>query len=474
MVVQRELRLLSRRWNTYWLRLAAAAVATFVMAQSSLRVNRGEELFLAMFIVGLLLCVLDGIRRAADSIANETADGTLGLLLLTPLSGENLLFGKYLSVMIATLPLAMAVTPIFGLSFLLGGVSGGEFVRAILALLHAQSLVVGTAVMISAHSRSAGWAMLKALGIVVCAALVATIFVPARLVHSLNPAAAIAGITGRVSWPAILCSIGLWQLFIFCLLKQKGRMLARSWQESEEKEIRLSDSRERVPYIPPTGFEPVKPPAPEVLGPIRATWFKGNPMEWLALRGVNFTDSRFLAVTATACGIFAAITRVGLFYLGLFTVGLVVFLCVTAARSFAVAKQTNSLELIATTPLGWKGMIDGHLAALKRIFLGPAVILILAFGFCGMKDRAPEPLIIYWMIGGALLFFATPWIGMWMGLKCKTPLRAIMATIGLVVLVPRLGCVFADLPYFTVMLIIARRLVRRHFGWSPDKLRQAV
>src|SRR5205085_961159 len=122
MVVQRELRLLSRRWNTYWLRVCAAGVATFVMAQSSLIVNTGDDLFLTMFILGLLLCAMDGVRRAADSIASENADGTLGLLLLTPLSGENLLFGKYASVMIATLPLALAVTPIFAVAFLLGGV----------------------------------------------------------------------------------------------------------------------------------------------------------------------------------------------------------------------------------------------------------------------------------------------------------------------------------------------------------------
>ena len=464
MVVQRELRLLSRRWNTHWLRVCAAAAATFVMAQTSLIANRGDELFLAMFIVGLLLCVMDGVRRAADSIANETADGTLGLLLLTPLSGENLLFGKYASVMIASLPLALAVTPIFAVAFLLGGVSGNEFVRAVLALLHAQSLVVGTAVLVSAHSRSAGGAMVKAIVFLACAAAVAGIIVPARIFHPINPMAAVAGVTGRVSWPAFLCSICLWQLFIVCLVKQKGKMLARNWQELEEQEIRLSDSRDRIPFIPPTGFEPVKPRSDAPLGPIRATWFKGNPMEWLAFRGVGFTGSRVLPVAGAACGVFAALTPVGLFYLGLFTIGLVIFLCVTAARSFAVARQTNSLELIATTPLGWNGMIDGHLSALRRIFFWPAVISVLAFGFCGLKEGPPGALVIYWMIGGTLLFCTTPWLGMWMGLKCKTPLRAVMSTIALVLLVPRLGCVFADLPYFATMLIVARRQVRAHFG----------
>jgi hypothetical protein len=465
MVVQRELRLLSRRWNTYWLRVCAAGVAIFVMAQSSLIVNTGDDLFLTMFILGLLLCAMDGVRRAADSIANENADGTLGLLLLTPLSGENLLFGKYASVMIATLPLALAVTPIFAVAFLLGGVSASQFVRAILALLHAQSLVVGTAVMISARSRSAGWAMVKAIAFLALAAAIAGSFVPARIVQPLNPMAALAGVVGRVSWPAFLCSICLWQLFIFCLLKQTGRILARSWQECQEKEIRLSDPRDRVPYIPPMGFEPVKPPSAAPLGPIRATWFKGNPMEWLALRGVNFTGSRFLIVAAAVCGLFAALTPIGMFYLGLFTVGLIIFLCVTSARSFAFARQTNSLELIATTPLGWNGMIEGHFAALRRIFLWPGVISILAFGFCGLKDQAPKPLVVYWMMGGTLLFFATPWIGMWMGLKCKTPLRAVMSTIALVVLTPRLGCIFADLPYFAVMLIVGQRQVRKFFGY---------
>src|SRR5688572_6842732 len=100
MVVQRELRAGSRRRVTYWGRFFAAALGIFVLWQGSQAINPGPELFWWTALAGGLLCVLDGIRRAAATIAEEKANGTLGLLLLTPLSGEELLFGKFFSALI--------------------------------------------------------------------------------------------------------------------------------------------------------------------------------------------------------------------------------------------------------------------------------------------------------------------------------------------------------------------------------------
>src|SRR4051794_34343544 len=103
MVVQRELRAGSQRPITYWGRFFAAAAGVFVLGQGFHARNPGRELFFLTAIVASSLCVIDAIRRAAASIAEEKADGTLGLLILTPLSGSELLYGKFCSVAVAAL-----------------------------------------------------------------------------------------------------------------------------------------------------------------------------------------------------------------------------------------------------------------------------------------------------------------------------------------------------------------------------------
>src|SRR5687767_7605892 len=105
MVVQRELRAGSRRAITYWGRFLAAGVGIFLTVQGMGATGNGKDLFYVITTAGMALCILDGIRRAAATITEEKANGTLGLLLLTPLSGAELLFGKFVFAMVGALPL---------------------------------------------------------------------------------------------------------------------------------------------------------------------------------------------------------------------------------------------------------------------------------------------------------------------------------------------------------------------------------
>src|SRR4051812_22184468 len=154
MVVQRELRAGSRRRITYWGRFFAAAAGIFVLWQGFHAINPGRELFFTTATVAFALCILDAIRRAAASIAEEKSEDTLGLLILTPLSGAELLFGKFFSVALGALPLALAVVPIFAVCVLLGGISGGEFLRVTFALAHFLSIAIFTGIFVSSNSRS--------------------------------------------------------------------------------------------------------------------------------------------------------------------------------------------------------------------------------------------------------------------------------------------------------------------------------
>src|SRR5262245_40571838 len=111
MVLQRELRANSRRSLTYWGRFVAAAVGAFVLWVSFRPANNGRELFFTTAVIGFAFCLLDAVRRAGASLADEAEDGTLGLLLLTPLSGAELFFGKFFSVILGALPMVLALVP---------------------------------------------------------------------------------------------------------------------------------------------------------------------------------------------------------------------------------------------------------------------------------------------------------------------------------------------------------------------------
>ncbi|MSU35994.1 MAG: ABC transporter permease, partial [Pedosphaera sp.] len=94
-VVDRELRVVSRRPATYWARSVAAAVALsiavwwyWVNASGRGSLNSlGEQLFwmLAGFTMGY--AIFAGITYSSDSVSEEKREGTLGLLFLTDLRG---------------------------------------------------------------------------------------------------------------------------------------------------------------------------------------------------------------------------------------------------------------------------------------------------------------------------------------------------------------------------------------------------
>lgn len=474
MVIQRELRSLSRRPITYWGRFAAAVLAIFFMAQHSMMVDSGRDLFRAAVMLSFVLCILDAVRRGAATIADETREGTLGLLLLTPLSGKNLLFGKYASVMIASLPMALAIVPLFAVAILLGGVSGTEFVRASLALVHFQSIAVVLAVLTSSNSRSSGTAMVATLCILGVGLFMSGVLSAGEIFNPINPLTPIMSLFDlKVRWIAVISSILIWQLLLQLILREKGRNFSREWREAEEREVRFANYMADLRHaqaVPTTRIPPkIEKPSYDAIGTPK--WFDQNPMEWLTLREMGMhTGPWVFSLAAALCCVFAILTPVGIFYTVLLTIGLSIFLCVASARPMAVARESNSLELIATTPLGVDGMIKGNIRAVRRIFLWPALIVVGTFGYFAFKELrlAPDSIIALYFLSGLTLFFlATPWIGMWMGLKCKSPLRAVLATLALVALVPRIGCAFADAPYFLVMLFLARSQVYRSVAHSP-------
>jgi hypothetical protein len=478
MVVQRELRAGSRRRITYWGRFFAAAAGIFVLWQGSQAVNDGGELFFTTAIIAAGMCFLDAIRRAAASIAEEKAEGTLGLLILTPLSGAELLFGKLISVALGAMPLALAVVPVLAICLLLGGISGAEFTRLTFALAHGLSIAIITGIFVSCNSTSTVGAMFITI---VVLGLACILCAPLSMIGTVNPLAPFVFITDMqyrsnplIFWASIFFS----QLILFTLFAVYGRGFAQRWRRDQEFELPVATYQPlATTAAPATAFTAQDHPTPATYD-VYATpkWFVGNPIEWLTLREMSMHSGGIVwTIGAVVCAIFS-FTPISLFYSFLFSAGLIIFLCIASARTFAAARRSNSIELLITTPVGAEGMIEGHMAALKKMFFIPGAIMVATFTiylivltYRGDFDFARVALrelgfAWYGLVGFTLLLLATPWIGMWMGLRCKTPARAILATMFLVIILPRFGgCMMIDPFYFVIMWIVARHKVHHNF-----------
>jgi hypothetical protein len=480
MVVQRELRAGSRRPITYWGRFFAAAAGVFALWQGSQAADQGRDLFFVTAIVAFAMCLLDAIRRAAASIAEEKADGTLGLLILTPLSGSELLFGKFFSVALAALPLALAVVPVFGICVLLGGVSGGEFIRLTLALAHCLTIAIFIGIFVSSNTRGTLGAMFLTIVILGLISIVSAPLSVFRIFNPLGPLITISDFGYRMSPGLFWISLIVTQAAVFTLLWLYGRRFAERWRRDQEFELPVPTysplSTTATPSTPFTAQDHPTPAHYDVFSTPK--WFIGNPIEWLTLREMSMHSGGIVwTIGALVCAGFS-FTPISLFYSFLFSAGLVIFLCIASARTFAVARQSNSIELLITTPLGVEGMIEGHIAALKKMFFVPGAVMVGTFAAYLIiqtiwKGAIYERFEItsragfgwYGLIGFTLLLLAAPWIGMWMGLRCKTPARAILSTIALVLILPRFGgCIMIDPFYFVILWAIARRQVYTSFN----------
>jgi hypothetical protein len=314
---------------------------------------------------------------------------------------------------------------------------------------------------------------------VVCAPL--SVF---RIFNPLAPITTISDFTYRVSPRFFWISLISTQTAVFTLLWLYGQRFAERWRRDQEFELAVPT------YSPISTTAPVATDTHQPIPPVHydvfstPKWFVGNPIEWLTLREMSMHSGGIVwTIGALVCAGFS-FTPISLFYSFLFSAGLVIILCIASARTFAVARQSNSMELLITTPLGVEGMIEGHMAALKKMFFVPGLIMIITFAVylaLHRPDTGPmEPAGWEWyvLVGFAVLLLATPWIGMWMGLRCKTPARAILSTLALVLILPRFGgCIMIDPFYFVILWIIARRQVYANFrkliSQKPSRLFRA-
>ena len=461
-IVERELRVGSRRRGTYWIRLGAAlaaiALGSWIMILLFARSTQslGSTLFYALSILAYLYCLVVGLVTTADCLSHEKREGTLGLLFLTDLKGYDIVLGKLTASSLNALYGLLAIFPVLAIPLMIGGVTFGEFGRVVLASANILFFSLAVGMLCSAWCRderqsltmTVGFLLVFTLGLPVVGSWLQSRY-PARtelayFVFVCSPGcasymaydAALRTLKGiQYYYGSLLCTHGLaWGFLGVACLK-----VPRSWQDRPGEARRLS------------WWRSLRLKSTARRRSARRRLLEINPCYWLGgrERGSITTVWVFLGVTALvwAWGLWKhpqdwhdesvfVLTALGLHFV------LKSAMAFEAAQKLLVDRQSGALELLLCTPLAIREIVHGHFLALARNFAWPVLLVLgmdAAFFLSKLHDRE-------WMglfLAGGSIFLADMitlgFLGLWLGLTSRTTGRAAFSSLARILALPWLG-----------------------------------
>jgi hypothetical protein len=392
-IAARELRVASRKRSTFWVRVVAAIVAVvigaafMVLPVFSFGVfgsGLGKGLFATLTWLSLAAVLSAGLFFTSDCLSEEKREGTIGFLFLTDLKGWDVVFGKLAVSSLRGVYAFIAIFPILAVTLLMGGVTGAQFWKAVLALINALFLSLAAGIFVSGFSRDSQRALGGTLVVMVLFSAAGPLidwgisewmgspFQPMVSLASPVYVFAIAGAwTAAPFWTGLLVN----QLIGWTLLGVTSVLLPRAWQEKARSTHaksnwshwwRFGGAKRRVA--------------------LRRKLLALNPVLWLACRERWQAVVLWLVCLATVAGAIATLVATDEFgiwmawsYLGgLVTLLLYVVVASQAGRFFVYAKRSGLLELLLATPLTATQIIHGQWRALLRMFAVPVVIYLAA------------------------------------------------------------------------------------------------
>lgn len=469
-VIQRELRVASRRRETWNLRLvfSGGTLLAFGFGMMLPRIGpegRGQVVLICLAVCGFVLSLLAGPYLTADVVSSEKREGTLGLLFLTPLNGWQIVLGKMVT---HSLQVGYALLGIFTLFFLplfLGGVVWSEVARIVLTLLLTLLLSLACGIFWSTLVTEARTAVLATLITVLL-----FVFLPwlpsflealasrrAPLIAGLPQLSPMTQILfafeenfratrtpvlpnasgAFIYWGSVLCSL----ICSVGLVGVASWLLPGIWRRSE--------TGARVP-------KPERPTMLNQLVALRPRIGDAEPLLWLALRGVReslwigamralvlcfFGLMLFLSVTTRneeECFIAAICAAYGLHLVTRIQFAL------TATRRLTEDRRSGALEALLTTPIEETALIAAYHESLKVAFRLPLVMLIgmnaallfTVFAAYRKLHMGGGAWMIFsaFFVGGALItladFVALRWFCLREALRSATQMKAVGRAFG--------------------------------------------
>ena len=469
-IVQRELRVASRRPSTHRIRLwtALLAIGASLIACAAGTAIPGapsfpNSLFGVQTACAFGLALLAGVFLTSDCLSEEKREGTLGLLLLTELRSHDIVLGKFVATSVNALYCLLALLPVTAVPLLLGGVTLSEFWRMALALVNAMffSLAAGLCVsaFVSDYARALGSTLavvaVMAAGLPALAALGAGAGLAAgwfcfTLASPFYPFAW-AGETAYVTqpatfWAALFASHLLGWIFLGLASAELAQLWpnGRAWApgrrvERQERSSRTGAGQRRRRRERTLPFDPVRFLTGDgamlrwIVWAIVAGWA-------LAVWNGWFWRSRWPSQPSLAYAGTKAIAFL-----------LKTLIAFQVCRFFVETRRNGSLELLLCSPLRNADLLKAQWKALRRIFLWPLVVFLLlnvatVISLAPFSPIVPPatgslmetgPLGIFFLTIGLFAdILAMGWFGMWLALTMKRPVLAPALTILFVLVLP--------------------------------------
>lgn len=438
-IAERELRVAVRKPVTYWSRVAAALVAAALVVWMLATLGTlvapdllGARMFRLLAHVAFFCCLLPGVVLTADCISEERREGTLGLLFLTDLRGHDVVLGKLLATSLRAFYGLMAVLPLLAISFFVGGVTFGEFWRVLAALLNTLWLSLSAGMLLSSISwrdqRSMLGTALLILGITyILPALlpIAAVFSP----QAMFSAAFEAEFAKR--WTACVASLIAVHLTGWAFLAAAASLVGR-----------------RV-AIAPTRQEGMRHAVP-----VPSPLMESHPAEWLACRSARhgwLWLSLVLPVAVWGAGVASGqkwwnpLALLGV----VFALHLLLqfWLAWESTRRLNEIRRNGHLELLMSTPLSDREIVQGQAIGLEHQFAAPifavlamdAILIMLSrTHFKWEQGEAFEffTMTVSMIFGSLVNSYAMAWVGLWHGLKGRRAATAGLQALTRIVLIP--------------------------------------
>ena len=484
-IVQRELRVATRRRATYWNRsvavLLASAMAAWVLVSysSSGPAQLGATLFSGLSQLAFLACLFPGVFLTADCLSREKRDGTLGLLFLTDLRGYDVVLGKLLATSLNAFYALVAIFPVLELPLLMGGVTFAEFCRTMLVLVNTVIFSLALGMLISSVSWKEQKSMMSAAGLLFGLGII----LPAlgSLGEWVSPRMglrlAVSANFSTQPWQ-FFASLAGFHAVSWGLLLLASRKARECWQLErltavetiEETALPIFDDTHDLPEAKSVQILEPAPGEntgdPESSGGMlwdemasrrqrRRELLGRDPIEWLASRQ-RASGWVWGSLVVIAIGWFVVCLEtarspgrqfIESFYMAASLHLLLKFwIAWEASRRFADDRRSGTLELLLCTPLSLAEILRGQIRFLYNQFAGPmrAVIILdfILMSWLGSSSLFGASLAgsigSFVLMMGMLLVdaWALAWLGLWLGLRAKTAWIAAFGALARIILLP--------------------------------------
>ncbi|MBI4025454.1 MAG: ABC transporter permease subunit [Verrucomicrobia bacterium] len=453
-MIGREFRAASRRKRFYWMRAALGALLVFALliagAAGAVFQTRGSGAFIfrSMATILFMFVTVMMIAQSCGAVADERRQGTLGLLLLTPLRPSDIVLGKFIARICEGLQLCLVSLPMIFVAFALGGLTGSQLFASFIVILSQMLLCAGAAILASACFRNAASAFIAAA--VVVAGVEGLLFLALQSAGWLFPKQSAWMVLNPLSMLVQQFGMGPGDM------TRAGLTLAVA---SVACIVMLILAVQRIPET--LDETAVAERWPRQQRPRRAWRHENRPdrtapvywLEWGRWKSRRNFNLGVGAALVLASALWLSETVAGaLYYLGI-AANLILSLtmAVSMVRDIQVQKQDRSLELLLTTPIADEDWINQRLKAAWNAFGVPLLILsvlstlprFIVPVFSGRFDPVLF-LTLTWMPFSALNALATWYmlatIALSVGLAARTMTGAI-TTLVLILFVSTVFCV---------------------------------